>query len=872
MLQITGAKASALLIHDADHASITGWASYGAWLGADVSNISLPAQGNPFVSSVLTALHKMDTPGLLIVHNAPAEAKHLPNSNNCVTIPLAQGGRIYGLLVIEPGHSPAIPEDIKETVSLAISHSTVALERAELFEQTLTAARQSSMLYSIAAEVQTSLDPQTVMNMTVNGALEALPIQSCEMYIFDEERKSLRRTGGAVASGNSDEGVLRGPNTLTLEENPVLVEVLRSPNMITDDLDTMAEQHKEGEKLSVLLVRLMGTEEALGMLRITTTLAAEEFAHRHATFCQTLLTHSSGALERSRLYTTTANQARILRQRTQQLTDILNLGILSAADAPLPTLMPQIASEIARSLQFSYVRIGELNSETGDTEVCASTEQTWDGENPATSCPLSLENLQTLMAEGTPARSDVQGVYLDEAALARLVPGQPEPRPGVAPRQLILMLLESTGGEPLGYILAALNPEPQEGDVTSKNDFLEVLSIFSMRISLIIENHLVYSQLLDSKRKMEAVVLSISDGVIVTDADLNVLISNSLADQLMGAPSHVAQGQPLSTFIESENLVEVLEECVALSRSRTMDVDLRLGRDLFTYQVVAHPITSPDMGVLGAVLTLRDVTAERATERAKSDFLSIVSHELRTPLNSVMGFLDIILMGKTGALTELQTDFLGTAKQEAVVLQRLINDLLDYSQLESRMLRLEMAPLNLSSVISRVVNQAIPRMHEDQLALISDVPPGLLVIGDEIRLEQVFKNLLDNAAKFTDPGGEIHFDCEVGGDTVTISVRDSGTGIPPAQVGDVFKRFFQAENVASRPKRGLGVGLAICKNIVESHGGKIWLESELGVGTTVHVELLLFNAESELYDFDLKTGKATLNSNTGHLETVTVER
>src|SRR3954447_3488380 len=184
------------------------------------------------------------------------------------------------------------------------------------------------------------------------------------------------------------------------------------------------------------------------------------------------------------------------------------------------------------------------------------------------------------------------------------------------------------------------------------------------------------------------------------------------------------------------------------------------------------------MGVQGAVLTLRDVTVERATERAKSDFLSIVSHELRTPLNSVMGFLDIILMGKTGELTELQKDFLGTAKQEAVVLQRLINDVLDYSQLQSGMFRMEMAPLNLSSVISRVVNQAVPRMQLDELTLISNVPSGLLVIGDEIRLEQVFKNLLDNAAKFTDPGGEIRFDFSAGGDTVTISVKDSGTGIP----------------------------------------------------------------------------------------------
>jgi signal transduction histidine kinase len=256
-------------------------------------------------------------------------------------------------------------------------------------------------------------------------------------------------------------------------------------------------------------------------------------------------------------------------------------------------------------------------------------------------------------------------------------------------------------------------------------------------------------------------------------------------------------------------------------------VELLLGREQRTYEAVVHRMGSPEVAEsLGLVLTLRDVTLERATERAKSDFLSIVSHELRTPLNSVMGFLDIVLMGKTGPLTDIQADFLGTAKQESVALQRLINDVLDYSQLQSRMLR--------------VVNQ---------------VPPQILVMGDEVRLEQVFKNLLDNAAKFTDPGGEIRFEATLTDDTVTISVVDTGCGIPPAQVGNVFDRFFQAENNSNRHKRGLGLGLAICKNIVEAHEGEIRIESTLGVGTTVSVKLQLFRPE--LYDLDLNTGTAS---------------
>ena len=397
--QITGARATALLIHDAEQGHFTGWAASGEWADRrEVPSVALAAHGDPFVSNILALLQQRDTPELLVIHDVPAQGRPIFGGAPNVTLPLTLAGRIYGLLILKPGSDPAIPDDLKETVNLAVSHCTVALERTELFEQTLAAARQSGMLHSTASEVQASLDPATVVQTTANGVLMALPIHTCEIYILDNDRKWLRRDGRAVARGQ-EIGGQAGPERVLLEENPVALEVLHSPGLVAGDFNEEIAAGAERPGPTVLLGRLMGSEEALGIVRLTTTLPADEFVRRYATFCQTLWMHSGGALERSRLYTTAATQARKLRQRAQQLTDILRLGSLSAADVPLTSLLPHIATGIARSLGFATVQIGEI---LADSRPPGSGPGglVWPGLPGMPSQALSLDVLQQLMAAG----------------------------------------------------------------------------------------------------------------------------------------------------------------------------------------------------------------------------------------------------------------------------------------------------------------------------------------------------------------------------------------------------------------------------------------------------------------------------------------
>jgi signal transduction histidine kinase len=211
----------------------------------------------------------------------------------------------------------------------------------------------------------------------------------------------------------------------------------------------------------------------------------------------------------------------------------------------------------------------------------------------------------------------------------------------------------------------------------------------------------------------------------------------------------------------------------------------------------------------------------------KSNFLSVVSHELKTPLHSIKGFVEIILMGKTGTISDLQRDFLDTVKQQTDNLQRQINDLLEFSRLESGQARLFVEDVSLPLLTDRVLDKLAPLAEDAELTLRSDLPPGFPVVeGDRMRLEQVLTNLVENAIKFTPAKGEVAVAGVDLGDEVQISVSDTGIGVPPAERARIFDRFYQVDSSAERAYRGAGLGLTICKHIVAHHGGRIWVESD----------------------------------------------
>jgi signal transduction histidine kinase len=223
--------------------------------------------------------------------------------------------------------------------------------------------------------------------------------------------------------------------------------------------------------------------------------------------------------------------------------------------------------------------------------------------------------------------------------------------------------------------------------------------------------------------------------------------------------------------------------------------------------------------------------------RHKSQFLANMSHELRTPLNAILGYNELILDDIYGEPSVKMREVLKRIETNGRHLLGLINDVLDLSKIEAGQFNLAFSDYSLKSVIQAVFSAVEPLASEKQIALKMDVAPELPEgRGDERRLTQVLLNLVGNALKFTD-AGEVSIRGSSTNGAFNIAVRDTGPGISEADQAKLFQEFQQADNALAREKGGTGLGLAISKRIVEMHGGRIWVDSVLGQGSTFSISL-----------------------------------
>jgi signal transduction histidine kinase len=349
----------------------------------------------------------------------------------------------------------------------------------------------------------------------------------------------------------------------------------------------------------------------------------------------------------------------------------------------------------------------------------------------------------------------------------------------------------------------------------------------------------------DQRRFNEAILSSVDVGLLALDAEGRVHSVNPRYQRLLEAVGSDGSLDRVGRTFGADGFTELASEELptwrAMHGETLRDYLIWVGADLAdrkAFAVSVSPFFAPDGTFDGAVLAYHDITELMTAARLKDEFVATVSHELRTPLTSIVGYVDVLLED-VAAIPPEARPFLQTVQRNARRLHRLVDDLLS-DALKLGRAEVHLGRISLASVVRASAIEAEKAARAAGLEFDVEIGRAVLEVqGDSERLAQVIDNIFNNAIKFTPAGGAITGYVKHEGRDAVVRISDTGRGIPPDEVDDVFTKFFRSPGVQSDAIPGTGLGLAISKTIIEAHGGSIVLTSTVGVGTTLEIRLPL---------------------------------
>jgi signal transduction histidine kinase len=371
---------------------------------------------------------------------------------------------------------------------------------------------------------------------------------------------------------------------------------------------------------------------------------------------------------------------------------------------------------------------------------------------------------------------------------------------------------------------------------------LEFVERLAARAAVAIDNARLFGEAQRERRKLELILGSTADAVIVVGYDGQLLLVNPAAVAIFRLPpKETYAGRSFDTVFRVTPLARLYRDACELNQGLIEEVNLP-GERTFHVSVVPTP-------EVGWSIVMHDVTPFKVTERLKNELVATASHDLKTPLNVIMGYLDLI--EATDALSPDSLDYKRRADRSIAHMLTLIDDLLNLARIESG-ITLSYNDVSVPVLLRRIVERSALQASEKTIEITIETPPDMPPIyADETRLDQIISNLLSNAVKYNSPGGHVWINASLSDSFVHFSVRDNGLGISPEDQTHVFARFYRVRNAETQYIEGTGLGLAIVKSLVEVHGGQIGLESRLGEGSTFYFTIPYLRIPEQIGDAEL---------------------
>jgi signal transduction histidine kinase len=347
-----------------------------------------------------------------------------------------------------------------------------------------------------------------------------------------------------------------------------------------------------------------------------------------------------------------------------------------------------------------------------------------------------------------------------------------------------------------------------------------MLETLSSQIGIVIERIGLFESVEQEQKRTAAVLRTAADAILVLNSTGDLQLINPAGERLF-TDVQTRVGNPLPVDKGYDGLTELVEKARATGNLEKGEIQWP---DQRTFSVLIAPIEEG-----GQVAVLHDVSHFMAINRLKNEFIATATHDLKNPIFAVLGYSD--LLTKVGNLNEMQTDFIRRIKNSALQMQDLVLNLLEMARIEMET-DLKKGKVDLKTLLQEIGSEFQNQAQLKNQTLLTDLPDGpIYVMGDRMRLQQVVRNLLGNAIKYTPNGGNIQLKGSTLNGTVKIAILDNGIGIPEDALPHIFEKFYRVYLEATQDIEGNGLGLAIVKSIIEQHGGQITVDSKVGQGT-----------------------------------------
>jgi PAS domain S-box-containing protein len=723
--------------------------------------------------------------------------------------PIAFLGEGRGVLRVWTGEEGRFDEDDLDLLEAFATLASLAVRNAEAFEEGTRQARVQRGFYRIASALAEPLSLESTLHALAQAASEALG-GAFAAVLMPSLGDELELAGSAGLPPQLAESLTHGLSEVEAPLRAAASEgrVLAAPEVATDERfgDEWRELAAGVGYRSLLAIPVPAPREpeASGLVLVF-FVESRSFTDDDLELAHHLAGAARGALDRGAVL----EEERTARSLAQQLA---RSGARLATELEPASVLDEVVEQAPKLAGVEACAIRLVDGE--DLVVTAVT-------GPQTSRVLGARSPASGWVSGDVVQGGAPLAVEDAAGDDRLLAADPLLRLGY--RGYLGVPLTSGEGALQG-VLAVYSRDPKSW----RDAEIEALLALAGNASAALSNAELYQRVAIEKERSDAILANVADGIVAVDREGLVVLWNAAAERITGVPAEEALNRPPADVLQREL------ESGSDGPLRERLVSIRRGGEEIWLSLTEAVMRDPAGAVAGRIFAFRDISAERVVEQMKSEFVSNVSRELRSPLTSIYGFAETLLRDDVLFGEEERATFLGYIASEAGRLTAIVDRLLAVARLDGGDLQVELSPTDVGAVVSEVVSAARQSLALEGHELVLDLPPEpLTVAADREKLRQIVMDLVDNAVKYSPGGGTVRVSARRRDDTVEVSVDDEGIGIPQAELGRIFAKFYRAETGGrDLASGGTGLGLFIAKELLAAMRGRIWVDSREGQGST----------------------------------------